>query len=411
MFRRWIIFPFVLCIAMFSSKARAQGGLVGADTGVRYTPVAFPQLVQLSNFGSINISLNGSNGNGDALTFVLVSGPSQGSLGPLNSTKGTITYTPPPGFSTSDSFTFVVTDGVLSSEATTVTILAPQPSANLSVATLDMGDTLTGTKSPTKPVTISNPSVAPLNISSITVAGPNAGDFALENTGTCPANGSLAASTKCTLVVSFTPQATGARTAILAIADTAFDSPQSVALTGTGTDFSFAAVGGTNSATVSAGQPATYNLQISGSNGFVGLVSLTCAGAPLHSTCSTNPSQINVAGTPMNFAVTVATTATTTAQMVKPQPFLAQVSAICVFLALALMARFVFFGRFDKRWKLVCTGSALGCALLLAGCGGGGNNTPPPIVQQGTPAGTYTLTVTGATNGAMRSAKLTLIVQ
>jgi ABC-type glycerol-3-phosphate transport system substrate-binding protein len=58
---------------------------------------------------------------------------------------------------------------------------------------------------------------------------------------------------------------------------------------------------------------------------------------------------------------------------------------------------------------------ALGALLLLAalfGCGGGGGSGPP-IVQnpQGTPAGTYTVTVNAASPNANASTPVTLIVK
>jgi hypothetical protein len=59
--------------------------------------------------------------------------------------------------------------------------------------------------------------------------------------------------------------------------------------------------------------------------------------------------------------------------------------------------------------------SVLGGLLLLAalsGCGGGGSQGPP-IVQnpQGTPAGTYTVTVNATSPNATASTPVTLIVK
>ena len=52
--------------------------------------------------------------------------------------------------------------------------------------------------------------------------------------------------------------------------------------------------------------------------------------------------------------------------------------------------------------------------LAVAACGGGGNNVSTPPSNPGTPAGTYTLTVTGSTTSGSttltNSATLTLIV-
>src|SRR5205823_1364969 len=67
-------------------------------------------------------------------------------------------------------------------------------------------------------------------VGSITISGTNAAEFAQTNTcGTSlPANGS------CTINVTFTPQATGLRSAAVYVADNADNSPQNVPISGTG---------------------------------------------------------------------------------------------------------------------------------------------------------------------------------
>jgi len=65
---------------------------------------------------------------------------------------------------------------------------------------------------------------------SITFTGADPGDFA--ETNTCGA--SLAARSRCTISLTFTPGATGTRTATLTVTDSANNSPQTMALTGTG---------------------------------------------------------------------------------------------------------------------------------------------------------------------------------
>ncbi len=63
------------------------------------------------------------------------------------------------------------------------------------------------------------------------VSGTNAGDFAIAS-NTCGA--SLAGSASCTVSITFKPTATGSRTATLTFTDAAGNSPQTVALSGTG---------------------------------------------------------------------------------------------------------------------------------------------------------------------------------
>ncbi len=90
-----------------------------------------------------------------------------------------------------------------------------------------------GTASAPVTVTVTNTGNATLNISTVTLTGTNAADFAA-GTNTC--NGAaLAANATCTVGVVFTPGAVGIRSATLQVADNAAGSPQSVTLTGTGT--------------------------------------------------------------------------------------------------------------------------------------------------------------------------------
>jgi Domain of unknown function (DUF1929)/Legume lectin domain/PKD domain len=81
-------------------------------------------------------------------------------------------------------------------------------------------------------VTVTNSGTATLNITTVTIAGTNASDFALTS-NTC--NGAaLAANATCAVGVTFTPGATGMRTATFQVADNASGSPQSATLTGLG---------------------------------------------------------------------------------------------------------------------------------------------------------------------------------
>ena len=54
----------------------------------------------------VTIPLICSDPNGDAVTRSIVSPPAHGTLGPLNQTTGTVTYSPAPGYDGPDSFTF-----------------------------------------------------------------------------------------------------------------------------------------------------------------------------------------------------------------------------------------------------------------------------------------------------------------
>ncbi|HXH51331.1 MAG TPA: SBBP repeat-containing protein [Terriglobia bacterium] len=99
----------------------------------------------------------------------------------------------------------------------------------LSPSGLTFAPQLVNTTSAPKAITLDNGDDA-LTITSITISGANAGDFAQTNDcGTSqPAGG------KCTISVTFTPAASGTRTAAISIVDSAPGSPHVATLSGTG---------------------------------------------------------------------------------------------------------------------------------------------------------------------------------
>jgi FG-GAP-like repeat/Abnormal spindle-like microcephaly-assoc'd, ASPM-SPD-2-Hydin len=104
------------------------------------------------------------------------------------------------------------------------------PVASLSGGSISFGNQSLGTTSSQQSVTLTNTGNASLIGITIGVGGTNAGDFA--ETTTC--GSALAASANCSIGVTFTPGATGARSASVSIGDNASNSPQSVTLSGAG---------------------------------------------------------------------------------------------------------------------------------------------------------------------------------
>jgi len=137
------------------------------------------------------------------------------------------------------------------------------PAVTLTPTTLSYGSQLIGTTSASQSATLRNSGTAPLTISSIGLTGANTGDFA--QTSDCPvAPVTLAVNATCTISATFSPTATGARTASVSIADNAAGSPHAVALSGTGTQpapvvslTSTLAFGNQRVGTASAAQQAT----------------------------------------------------------------------------------------------------------------------------------------------------------
>jgi hypothetical protein len=101
----------------------------------------------------------------------------------------------------------------------------------LSPTSLNFGNQPVGTKSLPKKITLSNKGSVAVSITGISITGTNAGDFA--ETNTCGT--SVAAGASCFITVTFTPSATGKRSASVSVTDNGGGSPQKVGLAGTGT--------------------------------------------------------------------------------------------------------------------------------------------------------------------------------
>jgi len=117
-----------------------------------------------------------------------------------------------------------------SGNGTVVSVLLQAPIVSLSKTSLTFADQVVGSSSPLQTVTLSNPSGLTLNISSIAVTGTDPNDFS--QTNTC--GSSVAPQRSCTITVTFKPTQVGPRTASVTITDNAADSPQQIALSGTG---------------------------------------------------------------------------------------------------------------------------------------------------------------------------------
>jgi hypothetical protein len=118
-------------------------------------------------------------------------------------------------------------NGSTAGDIGSASVLLNDPVIGFMPSSLLFGSEKVGTTSAAKAVTVSNPGATPLKITSIKITG----DFA--ETNDCPK--SLTTGTNCTINVTFTPTATGARTGAVTIKDGALSSAQTVGLSGTGT--------------------------------------------------------------------------------------------------------------------------------------------------------------------------------
>jgi FG-GAP-like repeat/Cep192 domain 4/FG-GAP repeat len=114
------------------------------------------------------------------------------------------------------------------------------PAAAFSVSSLNFGGN--GVKAQSnQPVTVTNNGTLPLTIGSLAITGPNASDFSYAHNCTSQATYTpnlfpitVAVSQSCLISVTFQPGAAGPRSASLVFYDTALNSPQSIALSGSG---------------------------------------------------------------------------------------------------------------------------------------------------------------------------------
>lgn len=119
---------------------------------------------------------------------------------------------------------------IANSASTTVSVLLQSGVASLSQSALTFGNQTVGTTSAPMISRLTNNGSADLNIAGIAIMGANGSDFAEKNNcGTVVPPGN-----SCKIAVTFTPSGTGPRTASLAITDNAYNSPQTIALSGTG---------------------------------------------------------------------------------------------------------------------------------------------------------------------------------
>jgi hypothetical protein len=240
--------------------------------------------------------------------------------------------------------------------------------------------------------------------------------------------GSLAAGANCSASVVFQPIAPGAASGTLTVSSAAVATPATVALSGTGFDFSVG-ITGPASQTVARGQTANYSVIICGAGGCAqnpslpvgGTFSFQCGTLPANALCIFTPSTESLnAGVQGNVEVGISTGNGSTVRLEKPDiakpdsakpgpgrlAFWRTLPLACGMLLLPLAVR-----RRRKIFLLaallaILAGGVSSCTSSGGGTGGtggqgGGNNTPP---------GTYTIPVSVSSTGITQSVSLTLTV-
>ncbi|SDU75653.1 choice-of-anchor L domain-containing protein [Jiangella alkaliphila] len=109
-----------LAVADASDLALDSTVIIAAGTfEANHPPVADDQAVETVVDTPVDITLTGTDEDGDELTYELASEPENGTL---SGEAPDLTYTPAEGYTGDDAFTFTVSDGTATSEPATVTI-------------------------------------------------------------------------------------------------------------------------------------------------------------------------------------------------------------------------------------------------------------------------------------------------
>ncbi len=351
------------------------------------------QVVTLTNSGSAALTVDSVAISGDFAE----SNTCGASVAASTNCEIKVTFTPTAIGTRSGSIT--ISDNASNSpQAVALSGTGTGPAVSLSPGSLTFPAQVSGTSGNSQNVTLSNTGNTSLTISNIAASG----DFS--QTNTC--GSSVSAGANCTISVTFKPTAGGTRTGSVTVSDNASNSPQTVALSGTGQDFTISlASGSSNTTTVSPGQAAAFTLSLTGQGGLNQTVSLTCAGAPSESTCAVSPNMV----TPGASATSLTVTVTTTARTIVPPgfgPSLPGLPSRPVPTIIAVLLTTLIVGAWTACRKRRNTEGTRGfglaalattslLTLVLAGCGGGGAGGGGGG-NPGTPPGTYSLTVTGS---------------
>jgi len=183
-----------------------------------------PQMVTLTNTGNQVLSITSIIPSGDfAQTNNCGSSVSIGGGCTI-----TVTFTPTAVGTLTGAVT--LTDNAPDSPQT-ISLSGTGTEVSLSATSLNFGNQKVGTTSHAQKVILTNVGSTAMSVTGITITGADPGDFVqINNCGT-----SVGPGASCTISVGFKPTTTGSRSATVSIADGGGASPQTVALTGTGT--------------------------------------------------------------------------------------------------------------------------------------------------------------------------------
>lgn len=178
----------------------------------------------------------------------------------------------------------------------------------------------------------------------------------------------------------------------------------------------YTVVAAPSGATIAAGQSANFSVSAAPAGGFNQTITWTCMGAPMHSTCGISPASSPMDGsTVATSTVSISTTARSSGLLVRKfrfSPPQHRRQAPSIFIAWLLVVLTLHkLKRAERSRRLLTAAAVLVLVAVCASCGGGTSSGSPPPPAQGTPANTYTITVTGTSGSLSHSASFQLIVK
>jgi hypothetical protein len=240
-------------------------------------------------------------------------------------------------------------------------------------------------------VNIVNIGTDPVTVTSVSVSGN--GFSQTNNCSSFTVQGQT-----CQVTVVYNPPAAGPQNETITVANTGAVSPVTIALSADAADFGFTPDPAQSAATINAGQKASFPFVVSDRTGF-DAIAFSCTGLPTGASClaARVPQTIQ----PPDTVPAVITVSTSPRLLGSLRP-----SRSGWGWSLAAVAALAFVSRRRRRRSALLT-MLMAATMLGAVVACGGSSVNP----NGTPAGTYNITVSGTRNGLTRSFPVTLTVR
>jgi plastocyanin len=159
-----------------------------------------------------------------------------------------------------------------------------------------------------------------------------------------------------------------------------------------------------SSATIKAGQTATFTIAMTSVGGYSGTVKLSCGTLPAEASCSFSPATLTGSGSSANTTLTVTTTAAQ-AMLERPGSSSTQIAVWAVILGLCFSPRRALRSRRQLARMITVLLIAMGSLIYLTGCSSSSSPTPK---DRGTPVGMQTIAISAADSGSGPSHNLNI---